>query len=333
MYAARLHTFGPPENLRFERVDDPVPGPGQVTVAVASAGVHLIDTVWRAGQQRGPVPLPALPTILGREVAGVVEALGSQVDGAWLGRRVVASLASGTGGYAERVAVEVDALHEVPAGLGDDAAVAMVGTGRTTLGILEVAALQPDDVVLVTAAAGGIGTLLVQVARTTGCVVVAAAGGPAKVERARALGATVAVDYLRPDWLDVVRSALRAAGAGPVTVALDGVGGQVARAALGVMNSGGRLVTFGWASGSPDGPAAGPDGRVGPGVTVTSALGPRMLNRPGGLRGLADAALAAAAAGTLVPVVGQRFALSDAAAAHRAVETRDTVGKTVLVPG
>ncbi|MGF7239115.1 MAG: zinc-binding dehydrogenase [Frankia sp.] len=332
MYAARLHAFGPPDNLRWERVDDPVPAPGQVIVAVASAGVHLIDTVWRAGIQRGPAPLPPLPMTLGREVAGVVDALGPDVDAAWLGRRVVAHLASGTGGYAERVAVAVGALHGLPAGLGDAAAVAMIGTGRTTLGILEVAELKPDDVVLVTAAAGGIGTLLIQAAQAAGAVVVAVAGGPGKLGQVRALEAAVAVDYLRPGWPATVRSALGDAGVGPVTVALDGVGGEIGRSALELVGPGGRVVTFGWASGSPT-PPVDSDDRVQPGVTVTTALGPRMFDRPGGLRSLEEAALAAAAAGTLVPVVGQRFSLPEAAVAHRAVETRATVGKTVLVPG
>ena len=101
MHAIRLHAFGPPENLRYERVDDPEPGPGQVRIAVAVAGVHLIDTAIRAGRRMGPMPLPELPEIPGREVAGSVDALGPGVDAAWLGRRVVAHLGPASGGYAE----------------------------------------------------------------------------------------------------------------------------------------------------------------------------------------------------------------------------------------
>ena len=92
MHAIRLHAFGPPENLRYEHVEDPRPGPGQARIAVAAAGVHLIDTALRAGRAMGPLALPELPAIPGREVAGVVDAVGPEVDEAWLGRRVVAHL-------------------------------------------------------------------------------------------------------------------------------------------------------------------------------------------------------------------------------------------------
>ena len=92
MHAIRLHTFGPPENLVYEQVQDPEPGPRQVRIALAAAGVHLIDTTIRAGVQRGPMPLPDLPAIPGREVAGTVDALGAGVAEEWLGRRVVAHL-------------------------------------------------------------------------------------------------------------------------------------------------------------------------------------------------------------------------------------------------
>ncbi len=129
-----------PANLRYEEVDDPRPGPGQARIAVAAAGVHLIDTALRAGRPMGPLALPELPTIPGREVAGTVDAVGPQVDEQWLGRRVVAHLGPASGGYAELAVRETDALHALPDGLADDAAVAMIGTGRTALAILEVAA-------------------------------------------------------------------------------------------------------------------------------------------------------------------------------------------------
>jgi len=157
MRAVRLHAFGPAENLRYEEVDDPVPGPGQARIAVAAAGVHLIDTVIRSGRRQGPMPLPDLPAIPGREVAGVVDALGAGVGEDLLGRRVVAHLGPASGGYAELAVRDVDALHPIPDGVSEDAAVAMIGTGRTAMGILEVAELRAGDLVLVTAAAGGLG--------------------------------------------------------------------------------------------------------------------------------------------------------------------------------
>ena len=326
MHAIRLHAFGPAENLRYEQVDDPRPGPGQARIAVAAAGVHLIDTVLRKGRAMGPLPLPELPTIPGREVAGVVDAVGPGVDEQWLGRRVVAHLGPASGGYAELAVRDTDALHAVPDGVADDAAVAMIGTGRTALAVLEVAQLSDADVVLVTAAAGGLGSLLVQAARNAGATVVGAAAGPEKVRRVSALGASLAVDYSAPGWSDAVRAGLD--GRAP-TVALDGVGGALGRDALELLGAGGRLVLFGFASGAPTELSAGD--LLSRGLTVSAAIGARIAQRPGGVRDLEERALAAAADGRLVPLV-QRFALAQAAAAHAAIEARATVGKTVLVP-
>jgi NADPH:quinone reductase len=326
MHAIRLHEFGPPENLVYEDVEDPQPGPGQVRIAVAACGVHLIDTTIRAGVQRGPLPLPDLPAIPGREVAGVVDALGSGVDEGWLGRRVVAHLGPASGGYAELAVREIDAVHALPDGVAEDAAVAMIGTGRTTLAILEVAQLTPGDVAVITSAAGGIGSLLVQAVREAGAVAVGLAGGEAKVARVQELGATVAIDYTAPDWPDAVREAL---GEARVTVAFDGVGGEVGRSALELLAPGGRLILFGFSSGEPTRLSAAD--LFSRGLTASAAIGPRILNRPGGMRDLEEQALAALAEGRLRPLV-QRFPLTDAVAAHAALEARGTVGKAVLVP-
>ena len=326
MHAIRLHAFGPAANLRYEEVDDPRPGPGQARIAVAACGVHLIDTALRPGRPMGPLPLPELPTIPGREVAGTVDVVGPEVDEQWVGRRVVAHLGPASGGYAELAVRETEALRALPDGLADDAAVAMIGTGRTALAILEVAALTADDVVLVTAAAGGLGSLLVQAARNAGATVIGVAGGPAKVQRVAQLGAAVAVDYATPDWSDAVRAALDGRA---VTVALDGVGGAVGRGALELLGPGGRLILFGFASGQPTELSAGD--LFARGITASAAIGARIAQRPGGLRDLEEQALAAAADGRLVPLV-QRFALAEAAAAHEAIERRATVGKIVLVP-
>ena len=326
MHAIRLHAFGPPENLVYEDVEDPRPGPGQVRIAVAAAGVHLIDTTIRAGVQRGPMALPDLPSIPGREVAGTVDALGSGVDDAWLGRRVVAHLGPASGGYAELAVRDVDAVHALPGAVAEDEAVAMIGTGRTTLAILEVAAPTAGDVALVTSAAGGIGALLVQALRDAGAVTVGLVGSREKDARVRELGATAVIDYTARDWTDGVRAAL---GDAQPTLAFDGVGGDVGRGALELLAPGGRLILYGFSSGEPTRLSAGD--LLARGLTATGAIGPRILNRPGGLRDLEEQALAALAEGRLVPLV-QRFALADAAQAHAAIESRATVGKAVLVP-
>lgn len=162
---------------------------------MSAAGVHLIDTSLRAGRPIGPLPLPDLPAIPGREVAGAVDALGEGVEPSWLGARVVAHLGPASGGYATRAVCDVERLHVIPEGFSDAAAVTMIGTGRTTMAILDRARITADDVVVVTAAAGGIGSLLVQAARNAGATVVAAVGGPLKVAHARAQGADIVVDY------------------------------------------------------------------------------------------------------------------------------------------
>ncbi|MCX5147017.1 MULTISPECIES: zinc-binding dehydrogenase [unclassified Streptomyces] len=330
MRAIRLHAFGPAENLVHERTEAPVPAPGQVRIAVAAAGVHLLDTALRQGFQ-GPAPaLPELPTIPGREVAGTVDALGPGTDPDWLGRQVVVHLGFAPGGYAEYAVADADRLHPLPPGLDAAEAVAMIGTGRTTLGILQFADLGPDSVALVPAAAGGIGTLLVQYALRAGATVIALAGGPAKTALAAANGADLALDYTAPGWTDAVRRH-HPAGA---TVLFDSVGGPTARAALGLLAPGARHIVFGW-SGGPI-PLTDTDRAdlAARNVTTHNVLGPEMLRRAGGdnpLRLLETRALAEAAAGRLRPAL-QRYPLAEAAAAHHALETRATTGKVVLEP-
>ncbi|RSM64457.1 oxidoreductase [Kibdelosporangium aridum] len=323
--AIRQYEFGPAEVLRLEEVPAPVPDRGQVRVRVAAAGVHLVDTSIRGGVGGGPFALPELPMTPGREVAGVVDAVGAQVDQAWLGKRVVAHLGQASGGYAELAVANVASLHELADGVEFDKAVAMIGTGRTTMAVLEAASLRADDVVLVPAAAGGMGALLVQAARNVGAFVVALAGGPAKVEVVRGLGADVVLDYRVDGWPERVRQAL---GDRELTVYFDSVGGAAGRAAFDLLGVGGRVVMFGYSSGEQLELSAGD--LWARSLTATAAIGPRILRRPGGLRELESAALAALAAKELVPLT-QAFPLAQAAAAHRALETRGTVGKVVLV--
>ncbi|MEU3225472.1 zinc-binding dehydrogenase [Streptomyces sp. NPDC006976] len=328
MHAVRLHTFGPAENLGYERTEDPEPGPGQVRIAVRAAGVHLLDTTLRQGRT-GPFPAPTpLPTVPGREVAGTVDALGEGTDPGWLGQDVVAHLGTGPGGYAELAVTDAERLHRIPEGLGHAEAVAMIGTGRTTLGILAFTPLGPDSVALVTAAAGGIGTLLVQHARNAGATVIGLAGGPAKTALVRDNGADLAVDYTRPDWPRHVRTHLDALGR-RATVVYDCVGSTTARAAVDLLGKGGQHVVYGWAGGRPL--TLTDEELAARGITSEHVLGPAMLSRGGGLRTLETRALAEAAAGRLRPAI-RSYPLARAADAHRDLETRGTTGKVVLIP-
>ncbi|WP_326722281.1 zinc-binding dehydrogenase [Streptomyces sp. NBC_00243] len=326
MHAIRQHAFGPAENLSYELTEDPRPGPGQVRIAVAAAGVHLLDTAIRQGL-RGPLPeLPALPTIPGREVAGTVESLGEGVAGLWLGKRVVAHLGFAPGGYAELAVTNVDRLHEIPGNLDFAQAVAMIGTGRTTMGILQFTELGPDSVAVVLAAAGGIGTLLVQYAKHAGATVIGLAGGPEKVARVEKNGADLAVDYKDPDWPEKVRAFL---GTREATVVFDGVGGDTARESVALLGPGGTHLVYGWsAEGLHNGTPLLVEG------VSQEVLGPVMMRKAGGpnpVLTLELRSLAEAAAGRLTPAV-TRFPLAEAAAAHRALENRATVGKVVLEP-
>lgn len=327
MHAIRQYEFGPPEVLRYEEVDEPRPGPGEVRIAVRAAGVHLVDTKIRAGEGPWQVSLPMTP---GREVAGDGESVGPSVDEAWLGRRVVAHLgpspAPNNGGYAEFAVAKAASLHALPDHVGYDAAVAMIGTGRTTMAILEGADLRADDVALVTAAAGGIGSLVVQAAAKAGATVVALAGSAEKVDLARTLGAHVAIDYRESDWPARVTEAL---GERAVTVVFDSVGGEAGRAALELLGPGGRLLLYGWSAGAPTRVTA--EDIFERGITVSGVLG-RVQQRKGNLRDLEEAALAALASGELTPVVASRYPLAKAAEAHAALETRGTMGKVVLIP-
>ncbi|WP_086839035.1 zinc-binding dehydrogenase [Amycolatopsis kentuckyensis] len=310
MRAVWLREFGGPEVLVPGEAPDPVPGPGQVLVEVVFANTTFVETQFRAG---APGPFRAsLPVIPGNGVGGVISAVGAGVDPGLAGQRVVTST-GGTGGYAERVAVDAAAVFEVPPALSLDAAVALLADGRTATGLVHATRVRPGDRVLVEAAAGGVGGLLVQLAKAAGATVIGAAGGPAKT--ARVVGADSVVDYLRPDWTSSV---------GPVDVVFDGVGGPIGTAAFGLVRPGGRMAVYGLAGGSWA--EVSEEDAAARGVSLVRSIG-----GPSEMRAFTESALAAAAAGRLVPVIGQRFPLEKAADAHAAIESRTTVGKTLLV--
>ena len=313
MRAVVLEQFGPPGNLVLREVPDPVPGPGEVLISVAAAGVTFIETVIRAGRGWSAAQQPPLPFVPGNGVAGTVD-----------GRRVV-STTGGSGGYAELVAVPAPAPLPVPDGLDLTEAVALLADGRTAVGLAGAVRPQPGEWVLVEAAGGGVGSLLVQLAARAGSRVIAAAGGARKLDLATSLGAEVTVDYTTPGWEDRVRAATD--GRGPDAV-FDSVGGAIGRSALDLVRDGGRFCVMGAASGSMTVPADGEAARRGLRVI---GLGD-VLPTPEAVRDAAAAALHEAAAGRLRPTIGQTFPLDRAPDAHAAIEARATIGKTVLLP-
>ena len=244
MHVAKVERFGGPEVLMAAEMPDPVAGPGQVVVRVTAADVLSVETVVRRGEGGGYFPVKP-PYVPGGAVAGQVISVANGVEPSWIGQRVVAGMAGG--GYAQQAIALVADLVPIPDGLGMDEAVALFHDGRTALGLLEATGAHAGESVLVTAAAGGLGILLVQRARSSGAHVVAAARGQAKLRLVRDLGAETVVDYSEPDWTSRVREAT--GGTGP-DVVCDGAGGQIGRAAFEITRPGGRFSAHGTASGA-----------------------------------------------------------------------------------
>jgi NADPH:quinone reductase len=315
MRAVWLREFGEPEVLALGEAPEPVAGSGQVMVDVEFVNITFVETQFRA---TGLGPFAAtLPMIPGNGVGGVVASVGPGVEPDLVGTRVVTST-GGSGGYAERVAVDADAVFRVPDKVAMDTAVALLADGRTATMMTRAAAITPGERVLVEAAAGGVGSLLVQLAKAAGAQVIAAVGGTRKAGVATELGAEVAVDYTDEGWAKRVRDTV-----GGVDVVFDGVGGAIARTAFDLLDRGGRMVSFGLASGSwAD---VSEELATERGVTLV-----RPSATPAELRAYTESALAEAAEGRLRPVIGQRFPLDKAAAAHAAIQSRATVGKTLL---
>jgi NADPH:quinone reductase len=314
--AIRITEFGGPEVLQL--VDDqpePEPFPGGVVLDVTAAGINYADTHQAENSYLAPAQLPLVPG---------AEAVGTTPDG----RRLVALL--NNGGYAERAVTAEVSAFEVPDGVEDGQALALVLQGLTAWHLLRTSAqLREGESVVVHAAAGGVGTLAVQLAKRFGAGrVIAVASSDDKRRLALELGADVAVDAGEPD----LKAALEEANGGKVDVVLEMVGGATTDASLAALAPFGRLVFYGMASRQPPSPVD---------------LGALMRRSRGVIgfwlmHGFADPArylaapmaelLAMTAAGELRPVVGEVYPLSEAAQAHRDLRARRTVGKLVLDP-
>lgn len=330
MRAIVAETFGGPEVLVITEVPEPVAGPGEVVVDVAAADVMFLDTRLRQGWG-GDYFKITLPYVPGGAVVGTVVELGAGVEPLWLGRQVAThTAASGigggvpTGGYAERALAKADSLIAVPAGLTAEQSVALVHDGRTAFAVAERANIQPGEWVLITAAAGGLGVLLTQIAHSVGAHVVAAARGDRKLELAARLGAEAVFDYSEPNWSDRVRAVTGGVG---VDLVLDGAGGELGRAALESAASGGRF--FGYGSADGEFTAAGFAAAQERGVSVYSLFD--IIGAVSDWNGLAQQAQDEVAAGRLEVVVGQTFPLERAADAHAAIEARAAIGRTLLL--
>ncbi|HEV7973736.1 zinc-binding dehydrogenase [Amycolatopsis sp.] len=319
MRVVQVTRFGDPDVLVPSEAPEPVAGPGQVVVDVVASGVLFVETQIRRGQlgEYFDVTPPYVP---GGAVAGTVLSAGPDVPAGWIGRRVVADTGAA---YVERALVAVDALIEIPAELDPRQAMALFPDGITALKLMDGAGIRPGEWVLITASAGGMGILLIQLAREAGARVVGAARGEAKLKLTRDFGAEAAVDYTHADWAEQVRAVTDDQGADLV---FDGVGGQVGADAFGVTADGGRFSAHGAPSGgfAPIDPAEA-DRR---GVTVRGIADVQLA--PDEAKVLAERAVAAAAEGRITPFLGPSFPLEKAADAHAAIEARTVIGKVLL---
>ncbi|KAA1424912.1 zinc-binding dehydrogenase [Mumia zhuanghuii] len=319
MRAVQVQQYGAPDVMVTVDLPDPVPDVGELIVDVAVADVIFLDTLLRGGG--GAEWGLALPYVGGGAVAGTVSAVGAGVDPSRIGARVVGR--SGTqGAYAERVAVKDELSVDLPDDVGVEDAAALSRDGVTALRLLDVTRVGVGDRVLVNAATGGCGALVVQAALARGAAVVGAARGERKLALVRELGAE-AVDYTLPGWTEKVVAAF---GDEQPTVVLDGAGGTPGQEAFTVLADGGRLVGYGAAGGFwvPD-----PDDVRRRRLQVDGISGVQLSN--GDIRALTVAALEMLRAGAWAPVIRQRYPLEAAVDAHRGLEERTAIGKTLLV--
>jgi NADPH2:quinone reductase len=314
--------YGPPALLTIVEEPDLVPGPGQVVIAVESAGVNYVDVLLVAGTYQIKIPPPFTP---GTELAGTVVALGDGVAGWTVGDRVIATT---FGAFASHVSVPEGALSRVPDGLDLDRAAALVQSYTTMWFALTCrTTLTPGQTVLVLGAGGGIGLAAIDVATALGAKVIAAASSAAKLDAARAAGATEVINYTTED-LKVQAKALSGGG---VDVVVDPVGGEHAEPALRATGWNGRYLVLGFAGGSiPKLPAnlVLLNNRTVIGVDWGAWTG----RDPAGQQAVLDEVLGAVADGRLTPPAPQRVPLDDAASVLQAALDRQLVGKTVLNP-
>jgi len=318
--SATVVEFGGPDVFQVVESPDPVPGLGEVVIAVEVADTLFLETVVRsgAGQDYWPMRPPYVP---GNGVAGRVTMLGDGVDAGLLGRLVVAHTGN-EGGYADRALVSARAVSDVPAGVDLRVAAAALHDVPTALALFDVTKVGRRDTVLVVGASGGLGIASVQLARAHAGRVVAVARGT-KLERIRELGPDAVADSELPDWLEQTRAMLPAGGA---DVVLDNVGGDVGEASIALVATGGRFSGHG----TPSGRFAEVDKEVAArrGITTTGIEAVQMSDAD--LKRYTDRALREVSAGVLAPVIGQTFPLERAGAAHAAIESREVFGKTLL---
>jgi NADPH:quinone reductase-like Zn-dependent oxidoreductase len=334
--AITLNRHGAPEVMRVRDVPDPTPAAGEVRVHVEAIGVNYAEVLSRKGLYGWS---PAMPYTLGMEATGTIDLLGTGVDRRAIGERVIVGAQHGA--YAEKIVVPERQAMPVIAGFSTEENAAFAVNYLTAwVALMEMARLRPSDRVLVSAAAGGVGTAAVQIATRFGCATVGLAGSDAKLERIRALGAESAVNYRRDDFEECLSAA---AGPECFDVVLELVGGEVFRAVWPVLAPFGRVVSAGftslalqrwnplsWMRTWRDLPKA--DIRsLAPGShgLMATHIG-YLLADPARLAKTWDQLMSFVTKQGIRPVVGAIFSFDEMADAHRLMESRQSVGKIVV---
>jgi len=319
-HAVQIHELGGPEVLKWEEVVVGYPGPGEVRLRQEAAGVNFIDVYHRTGLY--PQPLPFIP---GVEGAGVVEVVGSDVTSVQVGDRV--AYGGPIGGYAGVRLIPAERVVKLPDGISAEAAAAMMLKGMTAEMLLKrVYPVKAGDTILVHAAAGGVGLILCQWAKALGATVIGTVGSDEKAELAHAHGCDHPIIYTRQDFVTEVE---RITGGAKVAVVYDGVGRDTFMKSLDCLARRGMMASFGNASGPVDPFDALLLARKGSLFLTRPTLYDYTLD-PADLQLSARALFDVVESGKVKIEIGQRFALADAAEAHRALEARKTSGSTVL---
>ena len=318
-----IEEFGSPDNMKIVSVELPAPAAGEVQLKQTAIGLNFIDIY----QRKGVYPLQ-LPTGLGHEAAGVIEAVGAGVTDFKPGDRV-AYMNAGLGAYADYRNVPADRLVHIPDDVSDENAVALLFKGITAQYLLrKTHEVKKGEIILVHAAAGGVGQILCQWAKALGAFVIGTAGSPEKCAVAKACGADIVIDYSKENWVETL---LAATNGKKANVVYDSVGKNTFLKSLDCAAQFGLVVLFGAASGPA--PAIDPE--------LLNKKGCLFLTRPSVFPHNSDPTVFQAnaaevfetiRAGIIKPHIGNKFALSEIAAAHKVAEARATEGATIIIP-
>jgi NADPH2:quinone reductase len=313
MKAIQITAFGGPDSMHLVDLSEPVPGPGQEVIEVTSIGINYADTHQTENSYLSPQKLPLVPGI---EVVGIAN-----------GRRVLAPVDSG--GYAQKAIAHSAAMIEIPDGVSDEQALCMLVQGSTAWHILKtVGHLQKGESVVIHAAAGGVGTIAIQLAKLWGAKVIAVASSESKRALAKSLGADFVLDADQDKLKDAI---LEANGGKPVNLVLEMVGGKTFDVSLEVLAPFGRLITFGMASRTAPTPIH-PGVLMGGSKTITGFWLAHCFGKKELLNDVITELFSLVIDGKLKPVIGATFGLSQATAAHQAMLARETTGKITLNP-